>query len=401
MYRLSSRARAIILAAFGCDDPKAADARRVRRQVLARLGVCVTLLAILAAACTDDASEDPNSEPDTGAGKSGVAGATSNGGKGGTAGASSTGGSAGKGNVAGNAGSTNNGGAAGSSAGSGGVTSHQGDPGTTGDGVFDQKEPYTAAPETLSRAAGAPEGSVSVSKKYASKLYGYEFEYWIYVPAQYRAEKPAALTVFQDGVHYLGLSEAKFNSKNTFDNLIHKGDMPVTIGLFINPGKQRSIEYDSLDDLYTRFLLEEIIPDVVTSKYNIVNDPDGWAIGGHSSGGICAFTVAWHRPDKFRKVLTHNGSFTNIRGGNAYPQMVRDTSPEKPLRVYLLSGTNDVKNGYGDWFAANGLMAEALASKNYHYRYLKGTGGHYPPVQSVADYPEALRWLWRAYKLPQ
>jgi len=216
----------------------------------------------------------------------------------------------------------------------------------------------------------------------------------------------------QDGAHYLGFTEAKFNSKNTFDNLIASGEMPVTIALFVNPGTPsgmyrypddrslRSTQYDALDDTYGKFLVDEIIPDLITSKYNIVRDPEGWAIGGHSSGGICAFTVAWHHPKKFHKVLTHNGSFVNIKGGNAYPGLVR-AEPAKPLRVMLLSGTHDISNERGNWFEANQAMAAALAAQHYPYRFRSGQGQHYPPAQAVADYPDALRWLWGGYSLPK
>ena len=282
------------------------------------------------------------------------------------------------------------------------------------DGTSEQPPPYVAPAETLGRLRGAPEGKVSAPAYYASRAVypGFSFEYEIYVPAQYDPKQPAALMVFQDGVHYLGFTEAKFNSQNTFDNLIANGEMPVTIGLFINPGTPsgtyhypeeqalRRAQYDRLDDRYSQFLLTEIIPDLITSKFNVVGDPEGWAIGGHSSGGICAFTVAWRHPERFRKVLTHNGSFVNLEGGDAYPGLVR-AEPQKPLRVMLLSGTNDVSNEYGTWLTANRAMAEALAAQHYAYRFRSGEGQHYPPVQAVADYPDALRWLWRGYTLPK
>jgi enterochelin esterase-like enzyme len=287
----------------------------------------------------------------------------------------------------------------------------QSDPGIEGDGTSEQPGPYAPPPEALDHLNGAPVGSLSDAAKYARKIYApCEFEYRVYVPAQYSPKKPAALMVFQDGSLYVGTDDTKFNSAIVFDNLIHAGDMPVTIGLFINPGKPgpehdpaghstRSDQYDVLDDKYTRFLLEEIIPDVISNRHAVVSDPDGWAIGGFSSGGICAFTVAWQRPDKFRKVLTHNGSFTNIKGGHVYPQLIRDTTPARPLRVSLLSGTSDIADERGSWFEANADMTQALLQRGYHCRYRPGVGGHYPPVQGVADYADSLRWLWRACRL--
>jgi len=133
--------------------------------------------------------------------------------------------------------------------------------------------------------------------------------------AQYRPGKPAALMVFEDGPSvYLDLLMTPW----VLDHLIHQGE--------ITP-----------NDTDARFVLDEILPAVVLRHYTIVNEPDGWAIAGQSSGGIAAFTVAWHRPDRFHKVLTRNGSFANIRGGNVYPDLIRQTAA-KPLRILLLSG---------------------------------------------------------------
>lgn len=274
----------------------------------------------------------------------------------------------------------------------------QADPGIEGNGIELHSEPYDAPEEVTQRLNDAPQGYLSPPAMFESRVYeGYKFRYHVYVPMQYQATSPAALMVFQDGSHYLDI----FKTPLVFDNLIHAGHMPVTIGLFIDPGTPiRSMQYDSMDDKYTRFLLDEIIPDVILSEYNIIDDADGWAIAGMSSGGIAAFTVGWHRPDRFHKIMIHNGSFVDIRGGDAYPELIRTTDP-KPLRVYLLSGTNDLDRSFGNWFEANNLMAAALEDRGYAYRYRSGTGGHYPPKQGVADYPDALRWLWRGYSLPR
>ena len=155
-----------------------------------------------------------------------------------------------------------------------------------------------------------------------------------------------------------------------FDNLIYKGDIPVIIGVFINPGDtgpgcplwggtdNRSVEYDSVSDLYSRFLIEEIIPEI-KKNYNITDDPAGRAIVGISSGGICAFNAAWHRPDAFGKVISHCGSFVNIRGGDKFPEMIR-RSPKKPIRVFLQSGEKDANVIFGCWALKNKEMAAAL-----------------------------------------
>ena len=278
-------------------------------------------------------------------------------------------------------------------------------------GVFHQPGPYLAPNETLVHGDGVPLGRVTPQPAYASRSAypGWSFEHSIYVPAQYDPQRPAALMVFQDGAHYLGLTAAKFNSAKTFDNLIASGELPVLIALFVHPGKPsgayhyptdkhlRSLQYDALDDRYARFLLDELIPDRITAHFNILADPEAWAIAGHSSGGICAFTVAWREPDKFRKVLTHNGSFVDLRGGHVYPTLVRGYA-SKPLRVMLLSGSGDRQNERGNWFEANRTMAAALEEKHYDYRFVTGSGQHYPPLHAVADYPDSLRWLWRGHE---
>ena len=209
--------------------------------------------------------------------------------------------------------------------------------------------------------------------------------------------------VFQDGAGYVNPTGAQ-RATVVFDNLIHAKQMPVTIGIFINPGNiapaqaggrprsNRSFEYDTLSDQYARFLLEEILPDVGKS-YKLTDNPDQRAICGLSSGGICAWTVAWERPDAFRKVLSQIGSFTNIRGGHVYHALIRKTE-KKPIRVFLQDGSNDLDNAHGNWPLANQEMAASLKFAKYDYRFEFGDGGH-TPKHGGALLPDALRWLWR------
>lgn len=209
--------------------------------------------------------------------------------------------------------------------------------------------------------------------------------------------------VFQDGLLYLG---ADISIPNVFDNLIYKGEMPVTIGLFVNAGDKgpgmpiyggsdnRSFEYDSLGDQYSRFLIDELLPEI-TKLYRIADDPACRAICGISSGAICAFTVAWERPDVFGKVVSHCGSFVNIRGGHNYPSMIR-RAETKPIRVSLQSGLKDLNLIYGNWPVANQDMAAALAYRDYDYQFVFGEGGH-SLKHGGAIFPETLRWLWRDY----
>jgi enterochelin esterase family protein len=266
-------------------------------------------------------------------------------------------------------------------------------------------EDYLLGPDSQ-RQEGVPRGIVTKHEWKESKVYpGTMRDYWVYVPAQYDAEHPACVMVFQDGQWYVD-ENGDFRVPVVFDNLIHKGDMPVTIGIFINPGvfpprreggdprRNRSFEYDTLSDQYARLLLEEILPEV-GKTYNLTDDPEGRAICGISSGGICSWTVAWERPDAFRKVLSHVGSFTNIRGGHVYHALIRKTEP-KPIRVFLQGGENDLDNEHGNWPLANQQMAAALQFAKYVYRFEFGDGGH-NGKHGGAILPESLRWLWRDY----
>nr|WKN35383.1 cupin domain-containing protein [Tunicatimonas sp. TK19036] len=249
-----------------------------------------------------------------------------------------------------------------------------------------------------------PKGTVS-QHTWISKIYDSTTqEYYVYVPAQYDAAQPAALMVFQDGHTYVK-EDGDFRVPTVFDNLISQGKMPVTIGLFINPGHStdapspespwqttnRSLEYDDVSDTYGRFLLEEMIPEL-KSQYNISDDPKMHAISGISSGGICAFTAAWFYPEQFQKVLSHIGSFTDIRGGHNYPSMIRKNDP-KNIKVFLQDGSNDLDNQFGNWWFANLQMEAALKFKGYDYKFAPGTGEH-NGQHGGAILPESLAWLW-------
>src|SRR5947207_3662785 len=261
---------------------------------------------------------------------------------------------------------------------------------------------YKLGPDSLPQE-DVPRGEVT-KYRWSSKIFpGTERDYWIYVPKQYEAAKSACVMVFQDGGNYVN-TNGQFRVPIVFDNLIAKKEMPVTIGIFINPGEvpaaesgqkprsNRSFEYDSMGDQYARFLLEEVLPEL-GKELNLTQDPEGRAICGISSGGICSFTVAWERPGAFRKVLSHVGSFTNIRGGNVYPALIRRT-PKKPIRVFLQDGTNDLDNLHGSWPLSNQEMAAALKFAGYDYKFEFGDGGH-NGKQGGAILPDSLRWLWR------
>ena len=248
---------------------------------------------------------------------------------------------------------------------------------------------------------GVPQGTVIDMPELESKIFaGITREWSVYVPAQYQAGKPAALMVFQDGSGYRNVT-GRWRVPVVFDNLIARGDMPPTIAIFINPGhskanpriSNRSVEYDSLGDRYARFLLEEIIPEV-EKRYTLSHDPELRAICGASSGGICSFTVAWERPNEFRKVLSTIGSFTNIRGGDVYASLIRKTEP-KPLRVYLADTSGDIDNQFGSWPLANQLMASALKHMGYDTHFDWAEGYAHSSDHGGALFPTALKWLWR------
>jgi enterochelin esterase family protein len=250
---------------------------------------------------------------------------------------------------------------------------------------------------------GVPRGVVT-KYHWSSRVFPRtERDYWVYVPARYDRERPTALMVFQDGATYVD-EKGSARTPIVFDNLIHKGEIPPLVGIFINAGQippetpgakpvsNRSFEYDTLSDQYARFLLEEILPEV-GKTVNLSKDPKDRAICGISSGGICAFTVAWERPDQFSKVLSWVGSFTNIRGGHNYEALIRKT-PAKPIRVFLQDGTHDLDNEHGNWPLANQQMDAALRFKGYDVKFVFGEGVH-SAVHGGAILPDSLRWLWR------
>lgn len=263
-------------------------------------------------------------------------------------------------------------------------------------------EVYRVDPDSVPKA-DVPKGKVTQMPKWKSKIFeGTERDWWIYTPAQYTPDKPACVMVFQDG------GGPRNYIPTMFDNLIKKGEMPVTVGVFINPGtfaggrSNRSVEYDSVSDTYARFLLEEILPEV-EKKVKLRHDPQSRAIQGASSGGICAFGVAYWHPEEFSKVLSWVGSFTNIQhgadfrqGGHNYAAMVRK-GPVKPIRVFMQDGENDLDNDNGSWPLANQTLAGSFAFRKWDYKFAYGHGFH-SDKHGRAILGDSLRWLWRDYQ---
>ena len=277
---------------------------------------------------------------------------------------------------------------------------------------------YHLGPDSLPQQ-GVPKGEIRGPFTLPSKVFpGTQHTWWIYVPAQYDPAVAASLMIFNDGQAYMA-PEGDVRAQNVLDNLIWRREIPVMLAVFINPGRRpdqpepnlkewgdrttnRPTEYNSLDDRYPRVIVDELMP-VLYRQYNIAKDPDRHAIAGTSSGAIAAFTVAWERPDQFHKVLSIVGSFTNIRGGDAYADIVRK-SGKKPIRIFLQDGRNDQRgrgrNDTGpydqrrDWFYQNVRLMQALTEKGYDVNYTWGMNRHGSKMGG-AILPEMLRWLWR------
>ena len=280
----------------------------------------------------------------------------------------------------------------------------------------DMNSQYRLGPDSMPQE-GVPKGEIRGPFTLPSQVFpGTQHTYWVYVPAQYDPAVPASLMVFQDGQAFKQ-EDGDLRAQNVMDNLIYRREIPVMIGVFINPGRtpeqpepnaqewgdrttNRPTEYNTPDDKYARVIVDELMP-VLYKEYNISKDPDEHGIGGSSSGAIAAFAVAWERPNDFRKVLSNVGSFVNIRGGFVYPERVL-AADKKPIRVFLCDGRNDNRgSGRGgqydpnrDWFYQNVRLMKALTQKGYDVNYAWGVNLHGQKFGG-AMLPEMMRWLWR------
>ncbi|MBL7872713.1 MAG: SMP-30/gluconolactonase/LRE family protein [Cyclobacteriaceae bacterium] len=270
-------------------------------------------------------------------------------------------------------------------------------------------ETYPVDPASVEQS-GVPKGEILKFTFENSKIFpGTSREISIYVPTQYKAIKPACVYVNQDGIQW--------KAPTVFDNLIAKNEIPITIGVFITPGKvlsqnkeeaidryNRSFEYDGLGDAYARFLLEEVFPFVESHKTSdgraimLSKNGNDRAIGGSSSGAVCAFTAAWERPQEFTRVFSAIGTYTGLRGADRYDILVRKYEP-KPIRIFMQDGSNDLNIYAGDWWKANESMERALQFSGYDVKHVWGEGAH-NGQHGAAVFPEAMRWLWRDYPKP-
>jgi enterochelin esterase family protein len=288
-------------------------------------------------------------------------------------------------------------------------------PAATQTPAVDVNQYYAIGPDSTERD-GVPKGEMKGPYYLPSQAYpGTQHTYWLHVPAQYDPAVEASLMIFQDGQAFKDMNGG-IRAPNVLDNLIYRRELPVMITVFINPGRtpeqpeptpqqwgdqttNRPTEYNTLDDKYARVIVDELMP-VLDKDYNISKDPERHGIGGASSGAIAAFTVAWERPNHFRKVLSIVGSFVNLRGGDAYPDIV-DKSEKKPIRIFLQDGRNDNRGqgrgGYDqrrDWFFQNVRLMKALTAKGYDVNYAWGMNTHGQRMGGPM-LPEMMRWLWR------
>ena len=254
--------------------------------------------------------------------------------------------------------------------------------------------------------AGVPQGKIEGPFEFRSSIFaGTVREYWVYVPAQYDPAKPPCLMIVQDGLSMAN----NWRLPTVLDNMIHSGEIPVQLGLFVGHGSvpsfsenaqprfNRSFEYDGLGDRYARFLIDELLPEVAKT-WKFSDNPDDRCLAGASSGGICAFNAAWERPDAFRRVISTIGTFVALRGGDAFPGLVRKTE-NKPLRIFLQDGSGDLDIYAGSWWHANQAMLSALQYSGYDVNHVWGEGGH-NGKHGAAIMPDMLRWIWRGYPEP-
>jgi gluconolactonase len=275
--------------------------------------------------------------------------------------------------------------------------------------AYAQEAEYPLDPASVEQP-GVPKGEIIKFTFDKSSIFpGTWRECWIYVPVQYKPETPACVYINQDGIQW--------KAPTVFDNLINSKEIPVTIGVFITPGRlratdtatsldrfNRSFEYDGLGDAYARFVLTEILPEVekhTTSDGRAIHlskNANDRALGGSSSGAICAFTAAWERPKEFSRVFSAIGTYVGLRGGNIYSILIRKYEP-KPLRIFLQDGANDLNIYAGDWFKANESMERSLTFAGYEVNHTWGEGAH-SGKQGTAIFPSVMKWLWKDWPKP-
>lgn len=261
-------------------------------------------------------------------------------------------------------------------------------------------------PDSYGRA-GVPEGKLTGPIELESKVYpGMKANVWYYVPAQWDGSTPLPVQIWNDGQQFTGPRPTQWRVLETLDNLFAHKKIPLLASVFVQPGagpasNQRSIEYDTMDETYTRYLLDEILPEI-GKHVKLRQDGYSRATAGLSSGGICAFNAAFLKPGEFSRVLTWIAAYFAIQstpthpvGGAEYPIIVRE-EPKRNIRVWMQDGSADLENRPGSLPMANIEMANSLKMQGYDYHFSFGVGTH-SQAQGAAQLPESLTWLWRDY----
>jgi iron(III)-enterobactin esterase len=388
-----------------------------------------------------------------GTGASGAAGATA-----GTGGTTTTGTGGSGGNPAGGAGGTGGTGGAGpvdASPESGGAGSLEGgrldviadvatdwgvgDPGNEGDGDITHGPTFVNSPDFVTK--NVPHGRVFnfTMNSADSKIYtgmdttlnpenrhAYTRSVSVYIPMQYVDGAEAPFMIVQDGPGHLN------NLKNPLDNLIADKRLPHIVGIFVNhgggdgKGSERGLEYDTMSDRYTRFIETEVLPAVkndaaIKAAYPnllLTSNPEGRGSYGCSSGGAAALTMGWFHPELYRRIITYSGTFVDQQddddpneamyplGAWEYHARLIESSDQKPLRIFLQVGENDLRSTdpestHHNWVMANQRTAADLKAKNYHYRFVFSKGAtHCSGPVAGETIPATLQWMWRGYPIP-
>ena len=253
--------------------------------------------------------------------------------------------------------------------------------------------------------------------------------WWLYVNPGIDERRGAPLMIWLDGGLFVGRSDAlNVRMQTVTDNLTALGRMPPMVHLLLAPGTggtpqppqfpgeqqagaMRSLQYDTVSDAFNQYLRDDVLP-LVERQVKLRQDGYSRGLTGQSSGGICAFKVAWFEPNRFSRVLSSIGSFTGLQwqpeehvdGGYIFPFLVH-REPRRNLRVWLSDGRNDLdvdstgRNDIyraGSWPLANLQMAQALKANGYDFHFRLGTAYH-NTAQWGLDLPESMTWLWRGY----
>ncbi len=294
-------------------------------------------------------------------------------------------------------------------------------------GDFVITTPYSNAPELKARD-GVPKGVVhhfvmdskdskiypGIAKHAPGQVVPYKRRVSVYVPSQYVQGTPAPFFVSQD-------SMASNIIPTILDNMIADKRLPVMVAIMIDSGggdaqgSERGLEYDTCSGKYAEFIETEVLPKI-TNDYHVTftKNPDGRMTMGGSSGGACAFSMAWYHPDLYHRVLSYSGTFVNQQspytpasphGAWEYHDQFIPKSKRKPLRIWLECGEFDLRykdpeSTYHNWVMSNDRMAKVLKDKKYPYQYWLAKSAYHVDGRVVGQtLPQALEWVWRGYPI--